>query len=276
MADSVVRNRDFVPLPPPDADVITTACSYCIVACSYKVYRWPVGTEGGLMADQNAFGVEFPTYGAPWAAPSQHNIGMHDGRPHHFVVIADADAEAVNPGGNYSVRGGTLAQKIYNPDTPTRDRLRNPMVRVGGVLTPVSWDLVTDVMAEVSKHVLANYGEHAWGMKTFSYEYFENTYAIRKLVDRAIGTPVHAWHDKPMRGPDATGLDDAGLNSFAASYDDWGRCDVAFMSGVDPYETKTVLFTEWMMNGANPNKTMIFVTPHRTMGVEWGLKNGGL
>jgi arsenite oxidase large subunit len=276
MAETTLRNREFVPLPPPDAEILTTACSYCIVACSYKVYRWPVGREGGTQADQNAFGVDFPTYGAPWIARSQHNIGMHDGTPHHFVVIADADAETVNPGGNYSVRGGTLAQKIYNPETPTRDRLKNPMVRIGGVLTPVSWDLVTDVMAEVSQYVLSKYGEHAWGMKTFSYEYFENTYAIRKLVDRAIGTPVHAWHDKPMRGPDATGLDDAGLNSFAATYEDWGKCDVAFLSGVDPYETKTVLFTSWMMVGDNPGKKMIFVTPHRTMGVEYGIRNGGL
>ncbi|MET4129735.1 arsenate reductase (azurin) large subunit [Roseovarius sp. MBR-6] len=276
MADTTLRNREFVPLPPPDAEILTTACSYCIVACSYKVYRWPVGREGGTQADQNAFGVEFPTFGAPWIARSQHNIGMHEGIPHHFVVIADADAETVNPGGNYSVRGGTLAQKIYNPDTPTRDRLKNPMVRIGGILTPVSWDLVTDVMAEVSQYVLSKYGEHAWGMKTFSYEYFENTYAIRKLVDRAIGTPVHAWHDKPMRGPDATGLDDAGLNSFAATYEDWGKCDVAFLSGVDPYETKTVLFTSWMMGGDNPGKKMIFVTPHRTMGVEYGIRNGGL
>ena len=168
MAQSTVKNREFVPLPPPDAEILTTACSYCIVACSYKVYRWPVGREGGTQADQNAFGVDFPTFGAPWVARSQHNIGMHDGTPHHFVVIADADAEAVNPGGNYSVRGGTLAQKIYNPDTPTKDRLKYPMVRIGGVLTPVSWDLVTDVMAEVSQHVLSKYGEHAWGMKTFS------------------------------------------------------------------------------------------------------------
>ncbi len=150
------------------------------------------------------------------------------------------------------------------------------MVRIGGVLTPVSWDLATEVMAEVSKYVLKNYGEHAWGMKTYSYEYFENTYAIRKLVDRAIGTPVYAPHDKPQNAEDAAGLDDAGINSFAASYDDWGKCDVAFLSGVDPYETKTVLFTEWMMYGDNPDKKMIFVTPHRTMGVEYGLKNGGL
>lgn len=271
-----VQNRDFVPLPPPDAEVLTTACSYCIVACSYKVYRWPVGSEGGTEASQNAFGVDFPSGGVPWVAESQHNIGMHEGRQHHFVIIADPDAEVVNRNGNHSVRGGTLAQKIYNPETPTRDRLKYPMIRIGGVLTPVSWDLATDVMAEVSKHVLDKYGEHAWGMKTYSYEYFENTYAIRKLTDRAIATPVYAPHDKPQNAEDAAGLDDAGINSFAASYDDWGSCDVAFLSGVDPYETKTVLFTEWMMYGDNPDKKMIFVTPHRTMGVEYGLKNGGL
>lgn len=276
MTTSVVYNRESVPLPPPDADQLTTACSYCIVACSYKVYRWPIGKEGGLRADQNAFGVDFPTGGAPWVAPSQHNVGMHEGRQHHFVIIPDADAEAVNPGGNYSLRGGTLAQKLYNPDTPTRDRLKYPMVRIGSVLTPISWDLATDVMAEVSKHVLKNHGEHAWGMKAYSYEYFENTYAISKLVTRGIRTPVFAPHDKPMDAEDAAGLDDAGVNSFAATYEDWGSCDVAFLSGVDPYETKTVLFTSWMMGGDNPDKKMIFVTPHRTMGVEYGLKNGGL
>ncbi|NJR20282.1 MAG: hypothetical protein HC777_01530 [Hyphomonadaceae bacterium] len=30
------------------------------------------------------------------------------------------------------------------------------------------------------------------------------------------------------------GLDDAGVNSFAASYEDWSDCEVAFLSGVDP------------------------------------------
>ncbi len=271
-----VTNNQYIPLPPPDAEVITTACSYCIVACSYKVYRWPVGTEGGTKADQNAFGVDFPTGGAPWIAASQHNIGMHNGIQHHMIVLPDPDAEVVNRNGNYSVRGGTLAQKIYNPQTPTRERLTHPMIRIGGVLTPVSWDLATDVMAAVSKHVLKEHGEHAWGMKTYSYEYFENTYAISKLVNQAIGTPVYAPHDKPQAGNDAAGLDDSGINSFSASYDDWGKCEVAFISGTDPYETKTVLFTEWMMYGDVPDKKMIFVTPHRTMGVEWALKNGGL
>ena len=39
--------RDSVPLPPPDAKVVTTACDYCIVGCGYRVFSWPVGAEGG-------------------------------------------------------------------------------------------------------------------------------------------------------------------------------------------------------------------------------------
>lgn len=264
-----------IPLPPKDAEILTTACAYCTVACGYKIYRWPVGKVGGAKAAENALGVDFPTGAAmqAWISPSQHNIARHKGRPHHVVVIPDYDATVVNVGGNHSVRGGTLAQKVYNPNSPTRDRLLYPMIRIAGVLQPVSWDLATEVMAEVSKYVLSKYGEHAWGMKTYSYEYFENTYAISKLVNVSIGTPVYAPHDKPQNAEDAAGLDDSGINSFAASYEDWRDCEVAYLSGVDPYETKSVLFTEWMMKGA---KKMIFVTPHKTMGVAYGEQNGGL
>ena len=31
-----------------------------------------------------------------------------------------------------------------------------------------------------------------------------------------------------------------------------------------------------MMQGETPDKKMIFATPHRTMGVEYGINNGGL
>lgn len=269
---------DNVPLPPKDAEVLTTACKYCTIACGYKIYRWPVGAEGGPKAAENALDVDFPTGGAlaPWVSTSQHSIAKYKGRQYHVVIVPDFEAKAVNPGGNHSIRGGTLAQKVYNPDTPTRDRLLYPMIRVAGVLQPVSWDLVTDVMAAVSKHVLAKHGEHAWGMKTYSYEFFENTYAIAKLTNVSIGTPVYAPHDKPQNSGDAVGLDDTGVNSFAPSYEDFGLCEVVFCSGVDPYETKTVLFTEWILRGETPDKKIIIVTPHRTMGAAYAEKNGGL
>ena len=47
-----------VPLPPIDAKVVPTACDYCVVGCGYKVYTWPVGSEGGPKASENALGVD--------------------------------------------------------------------------------------------------------------------------------------------------------------------------------------------------------------------------
>jgi len=273
-----VYAKDYVPLPPKDAEVLTTACEYCTVACGYKVYRWPVAREGGIRAAQNALNVDFPPgrIMGPWVSPSQHNVVRFKGKAYHVVVVPDSQATVVNIGGNHSIRGGTLAQKVYNPENRTSERLLYPMIRVRGTLMPVSWDLATDAMADVSRDVLDRFGEHAWAVKMYSYQYFENTYAITKLAMTTIGTPAIAPHDKCANTNDATGLDDAGIDSFAASYEDWGLCDVAFMSGVDPYETKTVLFTEWIMRGANPGKKLIFVTPHKTMGVAYGLQNGGI
>lgn len=114
-------------LPPADAEVITTACDYCIVACGYKAYRWPVGAKpGGLKASENAFGVDFPTSALQsWVAPQQHNIIEHEGKPYHVVIVADKDTQVVNKNGDSSVRGGLLAQKLYNPNSSTKDRLKH-------------------------------------------------------------------------------------------------------------------------------------------------------
>ena len=241
--------RDSIPLPPPDAKVVTTACDYCIVGCGYRVFTWPVDSDGGHRASENAFGMDMPS-GAlrGWVSPNQHNVATIDGQPHHVVVQPDPEADVVNRKGNHSIRGGTLALKLYNPDTPTRDRLKTPLLRVNGELTPISWDDSFEMMARVSKHILDTHGQAAWGMKTYSYEYFENTYTISKLAFRSIGTPAYSPHDKPGPGNDTAGLDDSGIIPFSASFEDWSIADVIFISGTDPFETKTVLFTEWMMS----------------------------
>ena len=54
--------EDNAPLPPKGAEIITTACDYCIVGCGYNVYRWPLEAgNGGVKAHQNAFGIDFPS-----------------------------------------------------------------------------------------------------------------------------------------------------------------------------------------------------------------------
>jgi len=268
-----------VPLPPKNAEVLSTACDYCIVACGYQVYRWPVrgGKVGGPKADQNAFGVDFPVEVlGPWVAPNQHNIVLHKGEPHHVVIIPDKSAKAVNTDGDSSLRGGCIAQKCYNPQTPTRDRLKTPMMRIYGILQPVTWDLALEVAAEVGKYVIAKHGALAYGVKTFSYQYIENTYAISKYALRHINTANFTFHDTPSDVSSTPGFRDAGFDNFGPAYEDWKNAETLLICGTDPYETKTILFTQWIMKGIQNGQKAIFMVPRRTAGVAYAEQNGGL
>ena len=280
MSDKKYIVTDKVPLPPKNAEKLTTACDYCIVACGYNVYRWPVGQEGGVKADNNALASNYPV--APlqggWISPNQHNIVSVDGQPHHIAVVADHKAKVVNVGGDHSIRGGTIAKKCYNPTSETKDRLKYPMLRVNGKLERISWDDAFDIMTAVSKHVIDNHGKSAWAMKTFSYQFWENTYAITKLALRDVQTPAFAVHDQPTgHGSDTPGLSDAGIDPFSACYEDWKNADTLVMSGTDPFETKTILFNEWILKGIREKgMKVIAIVPRKTTGVAFAEQNGGL
>ena len=266
-------------LPPKDAKVLSTACDYCIVACGLKVYLWPVAgnRNGAPKAGQNAFGVDFPVDPlGPWVAPNQHNIVLHEGEPHHIVIIPDKDAEFVNVDGDSSIRGGAIAQKCYNPQTPTRDRLRSPLMRIYGILQPVPWDFALDVAAAVGRHVIETHGENAYAVKTYSYQFIENTYAITKYALRHIATANFAAHDTPSDVSSTPGFRDAGFDNFAPAYEDWKNAETLLICGTDPYETKTILFTQWIMKGIQNGQKTIVVTPRRTAGVAYIEKMGGM
>ncbi len=207
-----------VPLPPPDARVVTTACEYCPVACGYKVYTWPIDKEGGPDAAGNALGVDFPVgpLSGRWPSPNMHTTVSIDGLLQNVLVLPDPEATVVNVGGNHSVRGGTLALKLYRPDGPTRDRLQRPMLRVNGTLQPIPWDAATEIVAALIRHVVDVHGELAMGFKHYTYQYFENTFTITKFAYGAIGTPNVGPHHNTGHGTDTPGLDDTGVDSFNA------------------------------------------------------------
>lgn len=272
--DRAPLHRGAPIIPPVGSRVQTTACAYCIVGCGYKVYSWPVGTMGGPRAAENAFGVDFPV--APmsgyWISPEMHNIVDSDGERRHVVVLPDPEAEVVNLGGNHSL-GGSLARKLHNPDTWTADRLLRPQIRVGGALHPISWDAALYLVAEISRYILDARGPLAWGMKTYSYQFYENTYAITKLAFDAVGTPCWAPHDSPLTGSDVPGLSDAGVDNFSAAYADWADADVIFASGVSLYEAHGILYDEWVKRGG---AKLIVVDPRRSPAADHAEATGGL
>ena len=278
MSTTYYLPEDQVLLPPKNADQLQTCCDYCVVACAYKVYRWPVGApSGGQKAADNAFGIDFPSNVLQdWVAPAQHNVVMHKGRPHHIVITPDKSVKTVNTNGDSSMRGGLIAQKCYNPKTPTRDRLTMPMVRIYGILQPVPWDFALDIAAEVANHVVKNHGANAYSVKTYSYQYIENTYAVSKFALRHINTANFTFHDTPSDVTSTPGFRDAGFDNFGPSYEDWGAADVLMCAGTDPYETKTIVFTQHMMPGIYRGMKMIMVNPRETAGVVFAKKHGGL
>lgn len=280
MANPYEVDKQRVPLPPKGADVLTTACDYCVVGCGYKVIRWPVGLkEGGLKAGENGMGLDFPRPPGEggWVSPNMHNIVSFNGKPHHVLIVPDWESTVVNIGGAHSIRGGAIAQKCYNPTTPTADRLKTPLLRVNGKLVPISWDAATDIAAQVGNHVISRHGENAWAMKMYSYQFVENTYALTKLAWRSVETVAFAFHDNPSNAPDTPGFRDVGLDNFAASYEDWGLAETLYIGGTDPFETKTIIFESWIMPAVSQGRQkLIFALPRKTTGVAFAEANGGL
>jgi arsenite oxidase large subunit len=267
--------EDQVPVPPPNAEVFPTACEYCIVGCGYKAYVWPVGVPaGGTKPGENAFRTTYPvqSMSGQWISPNMHNIVRRNGKLYHVAVVPDGET-AVNRKGNHSIRGGTLAQKVFNPEKPTADRLQTPLLRVRNMLLPISWNAATSIVAELSKHMIDKHGVNGWGMRFYSYHFWENTYAITKLAFGSVGTPNAAEHDKPTAENDAAGLDDSGVDGFSASYRDWQEADVIYISGNDPYENQTILFTEWIAPGG---AKIVFVNPRKSPTAAYAERTGGI
>ncbi len=272
--------EDRIPLPPKNAEVFTTCCDYCVMACGFKVFRWPAGgPHGGPKKNQNALGKNFPLRPGQggWVGPNQFTQSFYNGRLYNFAIVADPDARVVNVGGGHSIRGGCIAQKLYNPRKPTQDRLKYPMVRVNDILMPVTWDFALDIAAEVSKHVIAHHGESAWAMKYYSYQFFENTYALTKLSLGLINTPAVSQHDHPSMVNSVPGWVDIGYDIFSASHEDFALADCVLISGTDPFETKTTLWNHWILRGISGNNTkVVMINPRRTTGVAYAEKHGGL
>ena len=260
-----------VPLPPPEADVHTTCCEYCPVACGYKVYTWPVGQQGGAAADENALGVDFPNVAlsGTWISENMHNVVQVNGRAlecgHRSRWRQRGRQCRRNPQRAWRP---TRTKGLYvgrtdgrSPEAPDAARRRDAGA------DPVG--MAMDLVADLSSYVIDTWDELAWGMKIYSYQYYENVYAGSKLALGAIGTPNYSPHHAPADGDDVPGLSDCGIDAFAAAFADDKAADVLMIVGSDPYETKTVRFTTWQVPGGAP---IIYVDP--AAHVHRGLRRG--
>ncbi|GCE21815.1 hypothetical protein KDK_56150 [Dictyobacter kobayashii] len=123
---------------------------------------------------------------------------MQDGRSYHIVIIPEQGYQ-VNQG-NHSIRGGTNARGIWNPDGPTADRLTTPLLKVGGAQQPISWHAALTIASGVLQQTVAQHGPQGVAFRMYAYQWFENTYAITKLYFQHIHTPNAAFHNRASFG----------------------------------------------------------------------------
>lgn len=166
------HGEDRVPVPPTDAQQFTTVCSYCIVGCGYRVFKWPQGQEGGPKPHQNALQTDFTKQQAErsgkWISSSMHSVVTErDGRRYHVAVLPDSGCVVNN--GNHSIRGGTHGSVLYGPDRPTADRLSYPLIYRGGNQLPTTWEEAIELGAHVMKTSLDKWGPDAIAMKFFDH-----------------------------------------------------------------------------------------------------------
>ena len=245
--------NDRLPVPPVGCVEKNITCEFCIVGCGYKAYKWPVGTQGS--AKKNALGVDLsvqqPTYGT-WASPQMFNtVTDRDGSKHNIMVIPDAKC-VVNEGQN-SARGGSMASTLFTATSATSDRLKEPAVYSGGVLSPTTWEDSMDLTARVLKKIIDGDGSDQIAFKAFDHGGggggFENTWGTGKLFFSAIQTRSAAIHNRPAYNSEVHATREMGIGELNTSYYDTELADTIMVIGANPYETQTNLFLmHWAKN----------------------------
>lgn len=289
--------NDRLPIPHKAAEVKNIICEFCIVGCGYKAYKWPVGKEGTVK--DNAFGVDLsiqqPAIAGVWCSERMYNtITDKNGKKYNLMVIPDKDC-VVNSGQN-SVRGGMMGVSTFNASSPTKDRLKDPQVFRGGMLTESNWDEANTLIAKVYKKIIDNDGADQISHKTFDHGGggggFENTWATGKLFHNAIGTKSASIHNRPAYNSEVHASREMGIGELNSSYHDTSISDTMLVIGCNPYECQTNLFNMFMQpnlegstvslkqkeyeKGETASKgKIIFVDPRRTASISNAEKIAG-
>lgn len=157
-------------------------------------------------------------------------VGVQGGR----VVAIAGDPEAEVNKGLLCVKGYHVALALYGAD-----RLRQPLLRVGGELKPISWEHALDTIAErvaADPAGFAIYGSGQWTIP--------EGYAANKLMKGGLGNNHIDPNARLCMASAVTGfLSTYGVDEPAGCYDDLDKADVIVLWGNNPAEMHPVLFS---------------------------------
>lgn len=253
---SNVGRRDALPIPPVSAEVKNTVCQYCTVGCGYKVYTWPVGSQGGLKANQNAFGVDLsnpqnPLGGLVYTETMHSIVTRKNGQQYHVVIVPAGDSP-INLKRDHSSRGATNAVATWSDARGTQERLKYPLLRIGDQFQVITWDEALAVLAGVAKGLRERYGnDDQLAVKAFDHggsgAGFENNWGVGSLFFKGFSVKNIAIHNRPAYNSEVWGSRERGVHELNYDALDARLADTLVLWGANPYETASVFYTEHML-----------------------------
>lgn len=261
---------EVVELPPESAKSFTTTCQYCKVQCGYQVKVWEQGT--GRKPD----GSYAMPFSGDWVSPSFVTPAENEGKPVYIALIPDK--ECVVNKGDFSVRGGSMAQTLYAKGRPSVDkRLTQPMIRKGGKgspLTPVSWDGALDFTVENIRRIRDQSGPDALGLAWGDWLNSLPTHAMLKLWFEAIGSSSHMGNGWCFDEESAGVARALGSGTRSFTVEDFELTELMVSAGTNQFANGSVWYHRFYVNNATAKQ--IVIDPHRTTQARHAEQRGGL
>jgi assimilatory nitrate reductase catalytic subunit len=163
--------------------------------------------------------------------------------------------------GALCIKGFTAAETLEHPE-----RLRTPLVRKGGELTPASWDEALDRIATGIRATQARQGRDAVGVFGGGSLTNEKTYLLGKFARVALRTSNIDYNGRfCMSSAAGAAMKSLGVDrGLPFPVEDIARADVILLVGSNPAETMPPLMQYFQAQRANGG-SLIVVDPRRTL-----------
>jgi nitrate reductase NapA len=171
-------------------------------------------------------------------------VGVRGGK----VVAIQGDQQAEVNRGLLCVKGYHVGLALYGTD-----RLRQPLLRRGGKLEPISWEQAIDVIAARVLKNPSGFGVYGSGQWTIPEGYAATKFVKAGLGHNQIEANARLCMSSAVTGYMAT----YGVDEPAGCYDDLDRCDVLITWGNNPAEMHPVLFSRVMDRRTRGEKVML-------------------
>lgn len=171
-------------------------------------------------------------------------------------IQAPYDAEVNN--GHTCIKG-RFAFTFYNHP----DRLKTPMIRKNGQLTPCSWDEAYDYIVNKISEIKTNYSADAITGISSARCTNEENYLMQKLLRAVIGTNNIDSCARVCHSPTATGMQRTfGTGAATNSIDDIKYTDLILVTGANPTNAHPV--TGAKLKQFAMKNPMIVIDPRKT------------